>query len=113
MWPFCRQPLYAGAMPLMFNATILNGMSLTGRLEEAPTWTPADDGGRLLDVQVGGWVGGWVGGNSGSVRWFAFPASCCLPTPPRCPPLFLLPPRSLSTLSSCGPGPATWPSTSG
>jgi membrane-bound transcription factor site-1 protease len=54
MWPFCRQPLYAGAMPLMFNATILNGMSLTGRLEEAPTWTPADDGGRLLDVQVSG-----------------------------------------------------------
>ena len=53
MWPFCRQPLYAGAMLLMFNATILNGMSLTGRLEEAPTWTPADEGGRLLDVQVG------------------------------------------------------------
>ena len=30
MWPFCRQPLYAGAMPLMFNATVLNGMGLTG-----------------------------------------------------------------------------------
>ena len=30
MWPFCRQPLYAQAMPLMFNATVLNGMGLIG-----------------------------------------------------------------------------------
>ncbi len=30
MWPFCEQPLYAGAMPTMFNATIINGMGLTG-----------------------------------------------------------------------------------
>ena len=30
MWPFCRQPLYAHAMPLMFNATVLNGMGLIG-----------------------------------------------------------------------------------
>lgn len=29
-WPFCRQPLYADAMPLIFNATVLNGMGLTG-----------------------------------------------------------------------------------
>ena len=38
-WPFCRQPLYAGAMPLMFNATVLNGMGLTGAggaLQSAP-----------------------------------------------------------------------------
>ena len=31
MWPFCKQPIYAHAMPLMFNATVLNGMGLTGR----------------------------------------------------------------------------------
>ena len=30
MWPFCRQPLYAHAMPTMVNATVLNGMGLTG-----------------------------------------------------------------------------------
>ena len=30
MWPHCTQPLYAGAMPLMFNATVLNGLGLTG-----------------------------------------------------------------------------------
>ena len=32
MWPFCRQPLYAHAMPTMVNATVLNGMGLTGLL---------------------------------------------------------------------------------
>lgn len=32
-WPFCRQPLYAGAMPLIFNATVLSGMGLTGACE--------------------------------------------------------------------------------
>lgn len=30
LWPFCKQPIYAHAMPLMFNATVLNGMGLTG-----------------------------------------------------------------------------------
>lgn len=52
MWPFCRQPLYAGAMPVMFNATILNGMGLVGRLEAPPVWSPADEGGALLDIEV-------------------------------------------------------------
>jgi membrane-bound transcription factor site-1 protease len=50
-WPFCRQPLYAGAMPLMFNATILNGMGVVGEIIETPTWTPTNDGGKLLDVR--------------------------------------------------------------
>eukprot|EP00887_Chlorella_sp_A99_P005260 scaffold1.g5260.t1 len=63
-WPFCRQaraslniwgegwrPLYARAMPLMFNATLLNGMGLTGVLEGPPVWAPTDEGGRLLDLR--------------------------------------------------------------
>jgi hypothetical protein len=29
-WPYCRQPLYAAAMPVIVNATVLNGMGLTG-----------------------------------------------------------------------------------
>ena len=37
MWPFCKQPLYAHAMPTMVNATVLNGMGLTG----VPCWHPA------------------------------------------------------------------------
>ena len=50
-WPFCRQPLYATAMPLIFNATVLNGMGVVGSIEATPTWTPTDEGGRLLDVR--------------------------------------------------------------
>ncbi len=40
MWPFCRQPLYANAMPLMFNATVLNGMGLIGVLCRLPFFQP-------------------------------------------------------------------------
>ena len=31
MWPFCTQPIYADALPLIFNATVLNAMALTGK----------------------------------------------------------------------------------
>ncbi|XP_012076700.1 subtilisin-like protease SBT6.1 isoform X2 [Jatropha curcas] len=49
-WPFCRQPLYAGAMPIMFNATILNGMGVIGYIESPPTWHPVDEEGNLLSI---------------------------------------------------------------
>ncbi|XP_031385524.1 subtilisin-like protease SBT6.1 isoform X1 [Punica granatum] len=49
-WPFCRQPLYAGAMPVIFNTTILNGMGVVGRLEGSPTWHPLTDDGNLLSI---------------------------------------------------------------
>eukprot|EP00257_Ricinus_communis_P014111 XP_015571710.1 subtilisin-like protease SBT6.1 isoform X1 [Ricinus communis] len=49
-WPFCRQPLYAGAMPVMFNATILNGMGVIGYVESPPTWHPLDEEGNLLSI---------------------------------------------------------------
>ncbi|XP_068328290.1 subtilisin-like protease SBT6.1 isoform X2 [Pyrus communis] len=49
-WPFCRQPLYAGAMPVIFNATILNGMGVIGYVESPPTWHPSDDVGNLLSI---------------------------------------------------------------
>ena len=41
MWPHCRQAVYHGAMPFMFNATIVNGMGLTGWLESPPVWKPS------------------------------------------------------------------------
>ena len=54
-WPHCAQPLYHGAMPFMFNATIVNGMGLVGWLEAAPEWRPSDDAvgdlGNHLDVR--------------------------------------------------------------
>lgn len=51
MWPFCRQPLYAGAMPVIFNATILNGMGVVGYVESPPLWHPFDEAGDLLEVR--------------------------------------------------------------
>lgn len=49
-WPFCRQPLYAGAMPVIFNATILNGMGVIGYVERPPTWHPSSEEGNLLGI---------------------------------------------------------------
>ncbi|XP_072977852.1 subtilisin-like protease SBT6.1 [Typha angustifolia] len=49
-WPFCRQPLYAGAMPVIFNATILNGMGVIGYVKTPPIWQPLDEVGNLLSV---------------------------------------------------------------
>ncbi|CAL1359542.1 unnamed protein product [Linum trigynum] len=49
-WPFCRQPLYAGAMPVMFNATILNGMGVIGYVESPPIWNPSDENGNILSI---------------------------------------------------------------
>ncbi len=39
-WPFCKQPLYANAMPTMFNATLLNGMGVDGRITRV-SWAPS------------------------------------------------------------------------
>lgn len=50
MWPHCRQPLYAFAQPLVYNATILNGMGVIGKLVGTPTFEPSDEGGKLLHV---------------------------------------------------------------
>ncbi|KAL2532647.1 Subtilisin-like protease SBT6.1 [Abeliophyllum distichum] len=49
-WPFCRQPLYAGAMPVIFNVTILNGMGVIGYLESPPSWHPLNEEGNLLSI---------------------------------------------------------------
>ena len=43
-WPHCTQPLYHGAMPFMFNATIVNGMGLGGWLAEPPRFEPNANG---------------------------------------------------------------------
>jgi len=40
MWPFCTQPLYYGAMPIIVNTTILNGMGITGKIKGKPEWQP-------------------------------------------------------------------------
>jgi hypothetical protein len=50
MWPYCTQPLYAFGLPVAFNATIVNGMAVTGSLVDPPVFKPTDEGGRLLHV---------------------------------------------------------------
>ncbi|XP_012846448.1 PREDICTED: subtilisin-like protease SBT6.1 isoform X2 [Erythranthe guttata] len=49
-WPFCRQPLYAGAMPVIFNVTILNGMGVIGYVENPPVWIPSNEEGNLVSI---------------------------------------------------------------
>ena len=40
MWPFCSQPLYAGALPRMVNVTLLNGLGVTGWASRASSAWP-------------------------------------------------------------------------
>jgi len=50
-WPYCTQPLYNGGMPTIVNVTILNGMSVTGKIMEPPKWHPyKSQNGGLLNV---------------------------------------------------------------
>jgi membrane-bound transcription factor site-1 protease len=51
MWPFCSQPLYYSAMPVVVNVTVLNGMGVTGRIVTRPIWQPyLPNNGEYLDV---------------------------------------------------------------
>nr|CAI5826238.1 unnamed protein product [Callosobruchus analis] len=53
MWPYCTQPLYYGAQPIIVNVTVLNGLGVSGRVVSKPEWHPyAPQHGRLLDVAV-------------------------------------------------------------
>ena len=50
-WPYCTQPIYYGGMPIIANVTILNGMSVTGKLSGEPVWHPyTPQNGQLLEV---------------------------------------------------------------
>ncbi|KAK2147562.1 hypothetical protein LSH36_547g03036 [Paralvinella palmiformis] len=40
MWPYCTQPIYYGAIPIIVNVTILNGMGVTGKIIDKPQWQP-------------------------------------------------------------------------
>lgn len=44
MWPYCAQPLYVGALPLTLNATLLNGMGVTGEFVGPIRWLPGVNG---------------------------------------------------------------------
>lgn len=40
MWPYYTQPVYYGAMPVIVNVTILNGMGVSGKILDKPQWEP-------------------------------------------------------------------------
>lgn len=39
-----RQPLFPGALPLVVNVTVLNGMGVSGWIDSAPKWKPGKNG---------------------------------------------------------------------
>ena len=41
LWPHCSQPLYAGAVPLLVNLTILNGIAVSSYFSKPPAFVPA------------------------------------------------------------------------
>ncbi|WIA28903.1 hypothetical protein OEZ86_011427 [Tetradesmus obliquus] len=50
MWPHCKQPLYAHALPVVLNATVVNGMANTGYFAGPPVYEGLDEGGKMLHV---------------------------------------------------------------
>ena len=48
--PHYRTNRYAGALPLVVNLTVLNGMGVAGRLEGPPSFQATDEGGAHLHV---------------------------------------------------------------
>lgn len=71
MWPYNSQPLYHTSLPVIVNVTILNGMGVTGRVINQPTWHPYSmQNGSLLNVSISfsdllwpwsGWMGVRIG----------------------------------------------------
>ncbi|EEY53244.1 membrane-bound transcription factor site-1 protease, putative [Phytophthora infestans T30-4] len=47
MWPYCSQPLYHSALPLMVNLTIMNPASVVGRIRNPPQWINGNNGEHL------------------------------------------------------------------
>ena len=63
LWPYCDQPLYATAQPLLLNVTLLNSAAPRSRLAAPPRWI-ADANGDALTVAFGesaGDLDAWVG----------------------------------------------------
>lgn len=53
MWPYNSQSLFHTSLPVIVNVTILNGMGVTGKFVNQPTWHPyAALNGNLLNVSM-------------------------------------------------------------
>eukprot|EP01117_Protostelium_nocturnum_P001157 TRINITY_DN1147_c1_g1_i3.p1 TRINITY_DN1147_c1_g1~~TRINITY_DN1147_c1_g1_i3.p1 ORF type:complete len:1066 (-),score=261.97 TRINITY_DN1147_c1_g1_i3:935-4132(-) len=51
-WPYCSQPLFHGALPIILNTTLLNGMGVIGEVKGVPVWKPNTNG-HLLELSFG------------------------------------------------------------
>uniref|UniRef100_T1JW54 Membrane-bound transcription factor site-1 protease n=2 Tax=Tetranychus urticae TaxID=32264 RepID=T1JW54_TETUR len=79
MWPYCTQPLYYGAMPVVINVTVLNGMGVTGTFAGKPQWhsyTPQN--GQYLDIAIthsdilwpwSGWMAIYISVSPEAANW--------------------------------------------
>lgn len=47
MWPYCSQPLYYSALPLMVNLTIMNPAAVVGTIKKPPQWLSGANGEHL------------------------------------------------------------------
>lgn len=53
MWPYSSQPLFYGSVATIVNVTILNGISVTGKVVGQPKWIPDPDSyGRYLNISA-------------------------------------------------------------
>jgi len=52
MWPYCTQPLFHSAIPVIVNCTVLNGLSVAGGIVDRPVFVPSPQspGAAFLDV---------------------------------------------------------------
>ncbi|XP_075238798.1 membrane-bound transcription factor site-1 protease-like [Convolutriloba macropyga] len=50
-WPFNAQPLYYDSVPMLFNFTISNSLSVASRLKEAPIWSPQTESAQKIAVE--------------------------------------------------------------
>lgn len=79
MWPYCTQPLYYGAMPVIVNVTILNGMGVTGTISGKPQWHPyIPQNGQFLDISISysdilwpwaGWMAVYISVSPEATAW--------------------------------------------
>lgn len=79
MWPYCTQPLYYTAIPVIVNVTILNGMSVTGTVVSKPQWHPyIPENGHYLDIAItyseilwpwSGWMAIHISVSSEAANW--------------------------------------------
>ena len=79
LWPYCTQPLYYGAMPIIVNVTILNGMGVTGAISGKPQWHPyTPQNGHYLDIAIthsdllwpwSGWLAVYISVSAEAQHW--------------------------------------------